>query len=538
MDKRIYDYIVIGSGFGGSVSAMRLSEKGYEVLVLEKGKRYEAKDFPKTNWNLRKYLWAPLLRCFGFQKLSFFREVFILSGVGVGGGSLVYANTHMTPPEAFFRNPAWARFRDWRKTLEPFYATARRMLGSTPARNHYADDHLLREVARDMGREESFQGVEVGVFYDDSGQPRDPYFGGLGPERQGCIECAGCMVGCRHNAKNTLDKNYLFFAQQNGAEVLAETEVMKIEYDPAADLYTLHTRRSTGWFGSGKRSFRTRGLVLSGGVLGTVKLLLAQKHQHQTLPRLSETLGGNLRTNSESLCGVVCSDQVLNNGVAISSVFNPDEHTHVELVKFPDKSGLMERLGVLATGPGGPLLRTAKWIGNMLRHPVKTLRALFHPNLPRNAVVLLVMQSLDNAMRMRWRRWGGLAIENKAGGAKQVPAYIPIGQEVMHRYAEKAKGIPVNALTEIAFNMSTTAHIIGGCPMGATAEEGVVDERFAVFGYPRMHIADGSIIPCNLGVNPSLTITALSEYAMAQIPPKPGNTRQSLEERMGLAERV
>lgn len=496
---------------------MRLAEKGYTVLVLEKGKRYETKDFPKTSWNIRKYLWAPVLRCFGIQQLTFFKEVFVIHGVGVGGGSLVYANTHLEPDESFYQHPRWAHFGDWKGTLAPFFQTARFMLGSTPARNDNIDDRLLQEVASEMGQAHTFRGVDVGVYYGDPHQATDPYFEGKGPLRNGCIECGGCMVGCRHNAKNTLDKNYLYFAEKKGARILAETLATKVEWDPEARRYTVHTRSSTSFNGGPRKSFQAKGIVFSAGVMGTLKLLMSQKFQHQTLPHLSGTLGENLRTNSESLCGVVNTGKKLNNGVAISSVFQADPNTNIELCKFPDRSGLMMRLGTLATGEGSPVVRLAKLGVNILRHPGKLLRMVFSRDLARDGVVLLVMQTLDNSMRMIWKN-GRLRVDNQAEGYQRVPSYIPKGQEVMHRYAEKAGGTAVNAVPEIAFNMASTAHILGGCPMGRNASEGVVNERFEVFHYPNMYILDGSIIPCNPGVNPSLTITALSEYAMAQIP--------------------
>lgn len=531
MAEMIYDYIIIGSGFGGSVSAMRLSEKGYRVLVLEKGKRFHPQDFPTSNWNLPKFLWAPILRCFGFQQLSFFKEVFVLSGVGVGGGSLVYANTLLTPPDEFFQNSAWSKYRDWKSTLAPFYQKARFMLGATPSRHHYEDDHILREVAQDMNRAHTFSGVDVGVYYGDTRTEKDPYFQGLGPLRKGCTECAGCMVGCRHNAKNTLDKNYLWFAEQQGTTILPETSAQSISFDESTKVYTVKTKSSTAWLPGRYQSFKSRGIVFSAGVLGTMKLLLEQKFRYKTLPHLSDKLGEQLRTNSESLCGVANADRKLNYGVAISSGFYPDPQTHVELVKFPDKSGAMLRLGSLAVDGHQPVVRFAKWLGLILTSPLQTARLLLSANLPKSSVILLVMQTLDNSMKMVWkpRLWGGkISIDNN----NKVPAYIPVGQEVMHRYAEKVKGTAVNAIPEIAFNMSSTAHIIGGCPMGDNASEGVVNPKFEAFGYPNMLILDGSIVPANLGVNPSLTITALSEYAMSLVPEKPGNTLRPLEERL------
>lgn len=385
---------------------------------------------------------------------------------------------------------------------------------------------------KSMGRGDTYGHVDVGVYFGDTQNATDPYFNGLGPKRTGCIECAGCMVGCRHGAKNSLDKNYLYFAQQYGAEVVAETLVTRIEHIDG--IYHVHTQSSTSWFKKNVQMYKAKGLVVSGGVLGTMDLLLKQKYQYKTLPHLSDTLGENLRTNSESLCGVIGGNQTLNHGVAISSVFNPDDHTHVEIVKFPDGSDAMVRLSTLATGEGQPLIRTAKMIGNILTKPGAMIKLLFTRNLPRTSIIFLVMQTLDNSMKMVWkRRWfggGGMAIDNS--GQAKVPAYIPIGQEVMHRYAEKTGGVAMNSVMEVMFNMSSTAHILGGCPMGETTAKGVVNERFEVHGYPNMYILDGSIIPCNLGVNPSLTITALSEYAMAQVADKVGNVNMPLERRM------
>ncbi len=532
--EKVYDYIIIGSGFGGSVSAMRLAEKGYSVLVIEKGRKFTEKDFPKSDWNLKKFLWLPALRFFGFQKLTFFRQITILSGVGVGGGSIVYANTHMVPGDEFFSNKVWSHLNDWKNVLMPFYKTAKFMLGTVPHTRLHEEDELLKEVAEDMKKKESFSGVNVGVFFGDPEKTHDPYFKGKGPLREGCRECAGCMVGCRYNAKNTLDKNYLYFAEKNGVEIVAETLATKIEY--LKGKYVVHTRASTAYFGGRRGKFSSKGLIISGGVLGSMDLLLKQKYKYKTMPGISDSLGTNIRTNSESLCGVTKANKKLNNGIAISSYFNPDEHTHIEIVKYNDHSGAMGRLGTLAVSGGNGFIRTVKLLLQIIQHPIKFLKLTFNiKKWGTNSIIFLVMQSLDNSMRMKWRNglFGGrMSFRNDK--ESKVPAYIPIGQEVMHRYAKKVDGIAANVLPEIIMNMPMTAHILGGCPMGENEKDGVVDKEFQVFNYPNMYVLDGSIIPCNLGVNPSLTITALSEYAMSRIPEKPGNTRQKLEDLINL----
>jgi cholesterol oxidase len=532
-----YDYIVIGSGFGGSVSAMRLAEKGCKVLVIEKGKRWQSDDFPKTNWNLKKYLWIPALRFFGFMKLSFFREVFILTGVGVGGGSLVYANTHMMPDEKFYSNKIWADLNHWKSVLAPFYEKARFMLGSMKYKKENPEDVVLREVARDMAREHTYGRVDyVGVYLGNPGKEEiDPYFNGLGPKRKGCIECAGCMVGCRYNAKNTLDKNYLWFAENMfGAQVLPETQVDKIvPVEAGSGGYRIVTKSSTRFFRKQTQEFTAKGIVVSGGVLGTLDLLLKQKHVYKTLPNLSDTLGSNVLTNSEMLSGVTAANRKLNYGLAISSVFNPDDNTHIELCKFPDGSGAMLRLATMAAGNGTPLVRTAKMLGNMLAHPWDFFRSLFNFNTANNSLVLLIMQTIPNSMTMKLKKglvsWR-LTFDNK--NKEKVPSFIPIGQETLHRYAKKVNAVSQNAATEVLFGLPSTAHILGGCPMGKTAHDGVIDAFFRTHNYSNFYILDGSIVPCNLGVNPSLTITALSEYAMSNIPGKEGSTVKTLDERM------
>ena len=523
-----FDYIVVGSGFGGSVSAMRLSEKGYKVLVIEKGKRWRNEDYPTSNWNMAKYLWMPIVKCFGIQKLTFFKQVFIISGVGVGGGSLVYANTHMMPKESFYTNKIWADIKDWKKTLQPYFERAKFMLGSTHYTREFAEDLVLKEVATEMGRGATYGHVDyVGVYFGDTEKEADPYFKGLGPKRKGCTECAACMVGCRHNAKNTLDKNYLWFAENMfGAQVLPETLVTKVEYVNGG--YLIHTECSTSWFNKKRKTYRSKGLVMSGGVLGTMDLLLKMKYETKTLD-ISDQLGYNILTNSEMLSGVVAGDRKLNNGIAINSMFDPDDSTHLELVKFPDGSGAMQKLGVMAAGNGSAPVRTAKMIGNIITHPWQFLRSIFTFNSPRTGVIFLIMQELENSMRMIWHG-GKLKMQNDTG--KKVPSFIPIGQEALYRYAKKVNGVPQNAFSEILFSLASTAHILGGCPMGKTKDQGVVDENFKVHGYENFYVLDGSIMPCNLGVNPSLTITALSEYAMDKIPHKSNASVKTLSDRM------
>ncbi len=521
------DFLVIGSGFGGSVSAMRLAEKGYSVIVLEKGKEYKTEDFPKTNWQVRKYLWIPLLRCFGFQELTFFSKLFVIRGVGVGGGSLVYANTHLIPKDDFFKLPAWAGMNDWKNVLLPYYNRAKFMLGTTAYNKRYTADNVLLDIATEMGRAHTFKNVDVGVYFGDSEKETDPYFAGEGPLRKGCTECAGCMVGCKFNAKNSLDKNYLHFARKYGAKIHPEEKVTKIEFKDSH--YIVETSSSTSLFPK-KKIYRSKGIIMSAGVIGTLEILLEQKHKFKTLPQLSECLGKQVRTNSESLCGATSADRKLNHGIAISSGFYPDDNTHIEIVKFPDKSSAMGMMAGFSAGPGPGIIRIAKMIGHMISKPGKVLPWLFKYKWASRSVILLVMQTFDNSMRMTYKKglFSGLKIMPE--GAGKVPAYIESGQNVANAFAAKTNGFSQNGLTEIAFNMSTTAHILGGAPMGTDASNGVINDKMEVFNYPNMYIVDGSVIPGNPGVNPSLTITALAEYAMDQIPAKQGNVQKSLKD--------
>ncbi len=514
----IYDYIVIGSGFGGSVASLRLVEKGYKVLLLEQGKRFNPEDFPKTNWNIPKYLWIPSLRCFGFQKLSFYTTATILSGTGVGGGSLVYCNTLYIPPDEFLNNRSWNKFGDWKKILEPFFDRASFMLGRKKYSKLNTEDKFLEEVSKEMNAHSTFETVHVGVNIDGTEQETDPYFNGLGPLRKGCIECAGCMVGCRENAKNTLDRNYLWFAEKMGLEILPETKAEKISYHDS--LYHVETKRITAFFRGRKRVFRAKGIVVAAGALGTLELMLKQKYKYATLSSLSEKLGHELRTNAETLCAVSGGIEKLNNGLAITSVFCPDPFTHVEIVKYPDNSNAMKWFfGLSVAGARTSAGRTLKLFLKTITNPWLFLKTAFNFSWSTRTVIFLVMQTTDNAMKMVWKKgiFGGkMKIDNS--GNKKVPAFIPVGQDVMERYAKKVSGISQNILLEVFFNRPTTAHILGGCPMSDTIETGVVDKNLKVHGYPNFYITDGSIIQGNIGVNPSLTITAMAEYCMSQIP--------------------
>ncbi len=533
----VYDFIVIGSGFGGSVASLRLVEKGYKVLTIEQGKRYKPEDYPKTNWNLPKYLWVPALRFFGFQKLSFYSTASILSGTGVGGGSLVYANTLYIPPDEFFRNSSWLQFGDWKRILEPYYDKASFMLGRQKISKLNTEDLVLEQVSKEMNAHDTFETVHVGVNLTQEEEPGDPYFNGLGPVRKKCIECGGCMVGCRENAKNTLDMNYLWFAEKMGLEIIPETKAERITF--RENVYHVETKNVTSIFNGRRKIFRAKGLIIAAGTLGTLDLLLRQKYKYNTLPHLSDKLGHELRTNAETLCAVSSAKEKMNNGLAITSVFSPDKFTHVEIVKYPDNSNAMKWFfGLSAESAGSTLLRSANLIKKTITHPGQFLKTFFNFKWSSRLVIFLVMQTIDNSMRMVWKKtlFGGkMKIDNS--GHNKVPAYIPVGQEVMERYAKKVNGVPQNILLEIFFDRPTTAHILGGCPMSDSSESGVVNGNLKVHGYPDFYITDGSVIQGNIGVNPSLTITAMSEYALSKIPEKEGNIPSDISLQLKLLEK-
>lgn len=525
MNEFDFDYAVVGSGFGGSVSALRLSEKGYRVVVLERGKRWATQDFPRTNWNIRKYLWSPKMFCFGIQAITLLRDVLILHGAGVGGGSLVYANTLLVPPDKVFEDPRWRELGNWKEELAPHYATAQRMLGVTKAVCQTETDHMLRAIAKEMGREATFEPTQVGVFFGEPGVTvADPYFGGEGPERAGCVQCGGCMVGCRHNAKNTLDKNYLYFAEKKGATIVPETEVRAIR-EASGGGYELETARITDFVFKRRRKLRVRGIVMAGGVLGTVPLLLKCK-SYGWLPRISLQLGNYVRTNSEALVGSRSRRRDVNysRGIAISCGFKPDTHTHIEMVRYGEGQDFMSLLSTLLVGGGPGWPRPLRFVGAILRHPLKFLRFLNPVGWAKETGVLLVMQSLPNhmslALRRRWYWPFSKRITSVWNSAERVPKYFPIANQTAERLAQKMDGDASSNFPEVVFNLTSTAHILGGCPMGRDAGEGVIDAHGRLFGYDNFYVADGSIIPVNLSVNPSLTITALSEWVMSKVPEK------------------
>lgn len=511
-----YDVLVVGSGFGGSVAALRLTEKGYAVGVLEAGRRWDADTLPRTNWDLRRSIWAPRLGMTGAQRISVLGKCLVFSGAGVGGGSLIYGNTLYQPLPEFYTDPAWGHITDWRAELAPYYDQARRMLGVATNPRMGPKDEVLLDIARDMGVEDTFHRTDVGVFFNEGREGvevDDPYFGGAGPRRRGCLHCAECMTGCKNNAKNTTTTNYLYLAEANGARVHELTAVTSVEPDGRGG-YRVATERPDRWVRRRRRTFTARQVVFAAAALGTQKLL-HEMRDSGTLPRLSSRLGHLTRSNSEAIIGVSAKDRYdFAQGVAISSSIHPETQTHVEVVGYGKGQNAMF-LQTLPMTDGGAFRFLRMVLGAVL-HPVRFLRSQNAHRASERSVILLVMQSLDNSLTS-FRRRGRLLTRH--GDGQPNPDWIPVAHDVARRWERKVDGVAGAVATDL-FNIPATAHYIGGCTIGDSAATGVVDPYQRVYGHPGLHIADGSAITANLGVNPSLTITAQAERAMALWPNK------------------
>jgi len=528
-----YDFIVIGSGFGGSVSALRLAEKGYRVAVMEMGRRWTRENLPRTSWSLHRWFWRPRLGLRGFFNMRFFRHVTILHGCAVGGGSITYASTLLRAPDKVWDMGSWEGLAEWKAEMPQHFDTASRMLGVIENRILGPADHLLRKSAEAMGRGHTYYRTRVGIFQSAAGQTiletyPDPFFGGEGPERSTCNACGGCMMGCQHGAKNTLDLNYLYLAERRGTQIFAETQVVDVKPLDAnthgGSGYEVHTVKSTAWMRGRPQRFTCRGVVFSASSLGTMELLF-QLREKGSLPKISQWLGKHVRTNSESLIGVRvagCTDD-LSKGIAIGSGVYIDEDTHIEAVRYPNGSDAMSLLATLLTDGHPGSQRIALWLKNIfrsaLRHPIKTTRVFWPSGWARESVILLCMQALEGHIEMKWERhWYWPFRKFLVSRGAKVPTYIPQANAFARKVAEVSGGTSMSTLPEILFNVPATAHCIGGCVMADSPSRGVVDARHRVFGYKNMYVCDGSVVSANLGVNPSLTITALAERAMSFIP--------------------
>jgi len=530
-----YDWVVIGSGFGGSVSALRLAEKGYRVCVLEAGRRFRDHDLPRSTWDVRRYWWFPKLGCRGIFRLSLFKDVTVVSGAGVGGGSLGYANTLYVPPRRFFEDPQWRDLADWERVLAPHYAEAQRMLGVTEWTGDDRADQLLREFAREIGCEDTYRKTPVGVFLGPAGVTvPDPYFGGSGPARTGCTRCGRCMVGCPVGAKNTLVKNYLWFAERLGVDVRPERTVVDIRplgSGDGSEGFEIESVRSGAGLRKQRTVLRARGVVVAAGTLGT-NLLLQRCRLNGSLPALSPRLGELVRTNSEAILAVTVpeKDPELVRRVAITSSIYPDPDTHIETVTYGSRGGAMRFLFTLLVGGGGRIVRPLKLLAAIARRPTAWLKLWLKPGWSERTIILLVMQTLDNAIALRARRrpGGGVTLETEQDPQRPIPSFIPIANKAARWFEKRTGGIAQSSTMEALFGVPTTAHILGGAVIGRDPEHGVVDANLRAFGYRNLLVCDGSTVPANPGVNPSLTITALAEHAMSAIPPKHADTGDAL----------
>jgi cholesterol oxidase len=532
-----FDWLVVGSGFGGAVSALRLREKAYSVGVLECGRRFEDEDFAKTTWELGRYYWMPKLGMRGILRLTLFKDVFIASGCGVGGGSLGYANTlyRPVPGSRFYSDPQWAELADWEDELAPHYEVAERMLGVTTAQGEGPADELLKDLADELGVPETYKRTRVGVYFGEPGETHpDPYFGGEGPARAGCQFTGACMLGCRWNAKNTLMKNYLWFAERAGVRIVPDrivVDVRPLGAADGADGYEVVSERPGAWVRRDRQVHRARSVVIAAGALGTNDLL-QRCRRSGSLPRISDRLGHRVRTNSENISAVTTKDDRLDftKSIAISSSIYPDEDTHIENVTYGRGADSMSFLFTAITGRGNRLTRPLKWLLGALRHPVRFARTILPFKWSRRTVILLTMQTLDNSMRLRPKRrllGRGPKLQTEEDPESPNPRFIEVADTVTRRSAEKLDATPQSGITEALLNVPTTAHIMGGAVIGPDPTRGVIDERHRVYGYENLLVCDGAAIPANVGVNPSLTITAMTERAMSHVPERAGESGPS-----------
>ncbi|MES4888317.1 GMC family oxidoreductase [Streptomyces sp. NPDC096012] len=541
-DAYDYDVLIVGSGFGGSVSALRLTEKGYKVGVLEAGRRFTRETLPKNSWDLKNYLWAPKLGMFGIQRIHLLGNVMVLAGAGVGGGSLNYANTLYVPPKAFFDDPQWKDVTDWHEELKPYYDQARRMLGVRLNPTMTPSDVHLKAAAQRMGVGDTFHLAPVGVFFGDGedadgaakAKPgervADPYFGGAGPERRACTECGECMTGCRHGAKNTLNENYLYLAEKAGAVVHPLTTVVSVTDDSRGGyaVATLPTDRKKKGEG---RIFTARKVVLAAGTYGT-QTLLHRMRASGRLPHLSDRLGELTRTNSEALVGAQTDNRRyrkatgepradFTRGVAITSSIHPDENTHIEPVRYGKGSNSMGGLSILQVPYAEGSSRALAWLANAARHPLLVARSLSNRRWSERTIIGLVMQSLDNSLTTYLKPGGlgkGLLTARQGHGAPN-PKQIRAATEAASVLAAEINGFAGSNVGEL-MGTPLTAHFLGGCPIGDSPRTGVIDPYHRLYGHPGISVVDGAAVSANLGVNPSLTITAQAERAMSFWPNK------------------
>lgn len=523
--KHDFDWLVIGSGFGGSVSALRLSEKGYTVGVLERGRWFRDQDLADSAWQLGRFLWAPLLGLKGVMRMRVFRHVFFPSQSAVGGGSTVYGGVLFRARNKFFENAQWQSLGDWERELRPHYERAERMLGVSSVPFTSTNQRLALSMARHFGREDGFSLSPTGVYFGDPGVTvKDPFFGGQGPDRTGCTRCGSCMVGCRTGAMNTLTKNYLWFAEKLGVKIKAEREVVNVRPIGAADGsegYQVTTQRPGAWFYKDTQVHTARGVVFAGGTLGTNELLVNCK-LNGSLPNISDRLGELVRTNSESVLNVrLPTDMETWRDVTASSCVKMDDETQIEFLTYGRRADLMGMMHTVLVGNGNRVTRPLKWLVAIIRHPIQWVKILLPFGWSRHMVTLLVMQTLDNAIALKpKKRWlsGGWRVVTAQNREKPNPTYIDVANQSAQWLAQHTGGIAQSNIVEALANIPSTAHVLGGAVIGADVSIGVVDRQLRVFGYKNMLICDGSAMPANPGVNPALTITALAEYAMSSVP--------------------